>query len=78
MGGPSAKVYLSAKFCPLVVKAYMLLFQGGPSAKVYLSAEFYLLVVKARHIAPVPGGSICQSIIVSQVLSTGSQGTYTL
>ena len=59
-GGPSAKAYLSAKFCLLVVKAYMLLLMegregGGPFPEVYLSAKFCLLVVNA-YVLLFPGG----------------------
>ena len=69
VGGPSAEVYLSAKFCLLVVNAYVLLFPGGggPSAKVYLSAKFYLIVVKARHIwsCSVGGGGLSSTVCSS-------------
>ena len=41
MGGPSAKVCSSAKFCVLVFKASLLDYLGGPSAKVCLSAKFW-------------------------------------
>ena len=47
MGGPSAKVCLSAKFCVPVYKASILASLGGLLAKVGLSAKFCVLVFKA-------------------------------
>ena len=47
LGGPSAKVGLSAKFGVAVFKASILDSLGGPSAKVCLSAKFCVLVFKA-------------------------------
>ena len=68
-GGPSAKAYLSAKFCLLVVQAYMLLFLGeeggGPSAEVYLSAKFCLLVVNAYVLLFLGGGGPSAKVYLS-------------
>ena len=47
MGGPLAKVGLSAKFGVAVFKASMLNSLGGQLAKVGLSAKFCALVFKA-------------------------------
>ena len=47
LGGPSAKVCLSAKFGAMVFKASILDSLGGPSAKVGSYANFCVLVFKA-------------------------------
>ena len=47
LGGPLAKVGLSAKFGVVIFKASIFNSLGGPSAKVGLSANFGVLVFKA-------------------------------
>ena len=61
MGGPLAKVGLSAKFDVAVFKASICNSWGGPSVKVGSSAKLGVLVFKAS-ILNYPGGSICQQI----------------
>ena len=47
---------------------------GDPSAKVCSSARCCVLAFKASML--YPGGSICQSVFICQVLCTGIQGIY--
>ena len=54
---------------------YPMMHLGGPLAKVGLSAKFGVAVFKAS-ILDSPGGSICQSMFVCQVLCTSIQGIY--
>ena len=73
-GGSLAKVGSSAKFGVAVFKASILnSLVGGPLAKVGLTANFGVLVFKASLLY-YPGGSICQSMFIWQVLCTGIQG----
>ena len=55
MGGPSAKVGLSAKFGVAVFKASILDSLGGPSAKVGSSAKFGVPVFKASILNSLGG-----------------------
>ena len=55
MGGPSAKVCSSAKFCVLVFKASILDSLGGPLAKVGSSAKFGVAVFKASILDSLGG-----------------------
>ena len=41
VGGPSARLYCSAKFCPQVVKAYLLLSPGGSISKSVLDCQVF-------------------------------------
>ena len=59
MGGLSAKVGSSAKFCVLVFKASVLNY-GGPSAKVGLSAKFGIAVFKASLLESPCGGPLAK------------------
>ena len=68
LGGPSAKVGLSAMFGVAVLL-------GGPSAKVGSSANFSVVVFKAS-ILNSPGGSSGQSRFLCQFRCTGIQGIY--
>ena len=72
LGGPSATVCLSAKFCVLVLKASLLCYLGGPLAKVSSSAKFGVAVFKVSILNF--GGSICHIMYICQVMCTGSQG----
>ena len=54
-----------------------LVLQGGPSANVGSSAKFWCSSIP-DICAKFPGGSICQSMFICQVLCTGMQGKYHL
>ena len=91
LGGSSAKVGLSAKFGVAVFKASILDLLWGVHwpKKVHLpnmNTLLNLLLLHRRSFhtgiqgisALLPGGSICQSLFVCQVLCTGIQGIYAL
>ena len=76
-GGPSARVYFSAKFCPQVVKAYLLLSLRGSISKSVLDCQ--VLSTSGEGISTfVTGGSYAQVYLSAKVLSTSSQGIYAL
>ena len=85
MGGPLAKVGLSANFGVLVFKASLLNYLGHPSAKVCLSAKYEhtskLLLNNfwcncLQEIHSHFGGSISKSRFICQVWCSGIQGIY--
>ena len=72
MGGPLAKLGLSAKFCVLIFRASLLYYAGGPLAEVGSSAKSGVAAFKAFILDS--WGSIGQSRFICQVFCTGIQG----
>ena len=77
LGGPSAKVGLSAKFGVAVFKASICESLGGPSAKVGSSANFSVLVFKASLLYYLggPSAKVCSS---AKFCVPSIQGIYAL